>query len=472
MPPFLKTMNLPKTLSELKESGYKPETVKAEIRRNLIEKIRTGNELFPGITGYRDTVIPGIENAVLSGHDMILLGERGQAKTRIIRSLVNFLDERIPAVQGCEINDNPLNPVCRQCRNLIEEHRGTTPITWIPRNLRYSEKLATPDVTISDLIGDIDPVKVAQGRHLSDELAVHYGLIPRSNRGIFSINEIPDLHEKIQVGLFNLLEERDIQIRGYKVSLPLDLFIVATANPEDYTSRGRIITPLKDRFGAQIRTHYPKTREQEISIVRNEIKSFEQEQILTIVPHFMEQIISSISHIARKSPDINQCSGISVRMSIHNMETIISNSLRRSIRLKEPEAVPRISDLSYITASMQAKIEWIFTESFDQPEKAENIIREAVLQAFKQNFSPALFQPFLKEFARSSGWEVSEITPSGAYSDMLDKYPELKKIIHSCGSSSPAIASSTAEFILEALSITGKLKKQVKDRKTFYDTAK
>ncbi len=254
-------MKRPSTLGELKESGYQPRTVKDELRANLIEKMKAGVRLFPGIIGYDETVIPAIENAILSGHDIILLGERGQAKTRIMRALVHLLDESLPIIAGCEINDSPMRPFCKRCRELVKEYGERTQIAWLIPEQRLTEKLATPDVTIADLIGDIDPVRVAEGRYLSDEQVIHYGLIPRTNRGIFAINELPDLHEKIQVGIFNLLEERDVQIRGYKIVLPLDLFVIATANPEDYTSRGRIITPLKDRFGAQIRTHYPRTVE-------------------------------------------------------------------------------------------------------------------------------------------------------------------------------------------------------------------
>src|SRR3984893_17936643 len=257
-------MSRPHTIGELRASDYQLQTIKQEMRKNLIAKIKAGDELFPGVVGYDESVIPQVENAILSGQDLVLLGERGQAKTRIARSLVNLLDESIPVIEGCEINDNPFEPVCAVCRQKVAEHGDSVAIGWIPRDARYGEKLATPDITIADLIGEIDPIKVAEGRYLSDEMTIAYGLIPRTNRGIFCINELPDLAERIQVGLLNIMEERDVQIRGYKIRLPLDVYVVASANPEDYTNRGRIITPLKDRFGSQVRTHYPRTIEHEI----------------------------------------------------------------------------------------------------------------------------------------------------------------------------------------------------------------
>ena len=269
----------PATLGQLRESGYRVLPVKEEMRQNLMRKMRAGEEIFPGIVGYEETVIPQIENAILSGQDIILLGERGQAKTRIARSLVNLLDEETPAIAGCEINDDPLRRICKACKTRIAEEGDETPIHWIPRDQRYGEKLATPDITIADLIGEVDPIKVAEGRYLSDELTIHYGLVPRTNRGIFCINELPDLAERIQVGLLNIMEERDVQIRGYKIRLPLDVFVVASANPEDYTNRGRIITPLKDRLGSEIRTHYPRTIEHEIAIMESEATPFEAEGI-------------------------------------------------------------------------------------------------------------------------------------------------------------------------------------------------
>ena len=295
----------PTTIGELRQSGYKVVPVREEMRNNLVRHMQHDDAMFEGIVGFEETVIPQLENATLAGQDVILLGERGQAKTRLLRSLVSLLDERIPAIAGCEINDNPFDPICRACRDRVNEMGEDTPITWIDRDSRYSEKLATPDISIADLIGEVDPIKVAEGRYLADELAIHYGLVPRTNRGIFAINELPDLAERIQVGLFNLMEERDVQIKGYRVRLPLDILLVATANPEDYTNRGRIITPLKDRYGAQIRTHYPRTIQHEMSIMEQERSRFPDERSVQ-VPDYMREVIAELTSLARRSSDINQ----------------------------------------------------------------------------------------------------------------------------------------------------------------------
>jgi magnesium chelatase subunit I len=425
--------------------------------------MKRGDELFPGIIGYDDTVIPEIENAILSGHNIIFLGERGQAKTMIMRKFIDLLDEQIPVIAGCEINDNPFKPVCRHCQNTLLEARGNTKINWIPRSQRYAEKLATPDVSIADLIGDIDPVKIAEGRYLSDELAIHYGLIPRANRGILSVNELPDLHEKIQVGLFNLLEEQDVQIRGYKISLPLDIVILATANPEDYTSRGRIITPLKDRFGAQIRTHYPRTIEEEIAIVRQERTPFNYEGFTLRLPLFMEEIIAELTHAARRKTEINQHSGISVRMTIHNMENLVSNALRRAIRLNEHQVVPRITDLMHLGSTMKGKIEWNFIEDGVEEEKVNALIQEATVKIFRKTFQQEPFTQFLKEFASGDGWEVSVMTPSATYARKAEQYPSLKRNISAIlQDSSPELTASGVEFILEGLTLLGRIKKEVR----------
>src|SRR2546423_14318532 len=326
-------MDKARTLGELRRSGYEPLSVKQEMRKNLADRIRKGEELFPGIVGYEESVLPQIENAVISGQDIIFLGERGQAKTRIARSLINLLDDEVPIVAGSEINDNPFGPISRYAVERVDTEGDDTEITWVARDRRYGEKLATPDTTIADLIGEVDPIKVAEGRYLSDELTIHYGLMPRTNRGIFCINELPDLAERIQVGLLNILEERDVQIRGYKVRLPLDLFLVASANPEDYTNRGRIITPLKDRAGSQIRTHYPASLDQEIDIMEQEMTSFSKSGYEIEVPQYMKEIVAEITHLARRNPDVSQRSGVSVRVSISHFENLISNALKRAIKL-------------------------------------------------------------------------------------------------------------------------------------------
>ena len=335
----------PSTIGELRRAEYRVLPVRTELRRNLIRKLSNNEELFRGIRGYDDSVIPQIENAILAGQDMVLLGERGQAKSRLIRSMVSLLDDAVPAIAGCEINDDPYAPICRRCRDLVTEHGDATELAWLSPDQRYSEKLATPDTSIADLIGEVDPIRVAEGRYLSDELTIHYGLIPRTNRGIFAINELPDLAERIQVGLLNIIEERDVQIRGYRLRLPLDVFVVATANPEDYTNRGRIITPLKDRFGARVRTHYPSDVATELEIVQAEAKPLSSIGIRVEVPAFMAEIVARLSQLARRSPRVSQRSGVSVRLSITNYETLAAAAVRRAVRAGESEAVARVSDL-------------------------------------------------------------------------------------------------------------------------------
>ena len=322
----------PSTLGALKKSGYGIVSVREEMRRNLIALIESGKPLFPGIVGFDDTVIPQIQNAVLAGQDIILLGERGQAKSRLIRGLVALLDEEIPILEGSEINDHPLAPVSKMGRDLVAEMGDDAPVEWIGRDRRYGEKLATPDISIADLVGDVDPIKIAEGRYLSDELAIHYGLIPRTNRGIFCINELPDLAERIQVGLFNLMEERDVQIKGYRVRLHLDVVVVASANPEDYTNRGRIITPLKDRYGSQIRTHYPTSIEAEIAIIELESVPLDVEGFAVEVPDYMTEVVAEITRLARRSPDVNQRSGVSVRASVADYAALLANAPRRAVR--------------------------------------------------------------------------------------------------------------------------------------------
>src|SRR5258705_3613181 len=324
-----------RTLGELKSAGFEVLPVRMEMRKNLLARLRSGEQILPGIVGYEETVIPEIENGVLAGHHMIFLGERGQAKSRIIRALTGLLDEYAPTIAGCEIFDNPFAPICRRCLKLIADKGDATEIVWIERDSRYAEKLATPDVSVADLIGEIDPIKVAEGRYLADEETIHYGLIPRTNRGIFAINELPDMTEKVQVGLFNLMEEKDVQIKGYRARLPLDVVIIATANPEDYTSRGRIVTPLKDRFDVQIRTHYPKNIDDEISIVEQEVPARDRGSYELRLPAFVKEIVAQLTFEARGSNEINQSSGVSVRVTINNYETLLSNAEKRAIRTGE-----------------------------------------------------------------------------------------------------------------------------------------
>jgi magnesium chelatase subunit I len=463
-------VNQPSTLGELRESGYVPRSVRAELRANLIERVRKRTPLFPELIGYADTVIPAIENAILAGHDMIFLGERGQAKSRMIRMLVELLDEEIPIVEGSEVNDDPFAPISRVGRTRVEELGDRTPIAWVGRDQRYGEKLATPDVTVADLLGDLDPIKVAEGRYLSDETTIHYGLIPRTNRGIFCINELPDLAEKVQVGLFNILEERDFQVKGFKVRLPLDVLVVASANPEDYTRRGRIITPLKDRYQAQVRTHYPEVRATEIEIMEQERSVPAELPVEVHVPDFMKEIIAELTFQARDSADISQVSGVSVRASLANFETLIAQSERRALALGEREAVPRICDLLALTASMTGKIELEYAGA-EQP--VEQVVEKLLRRAIKVVFDERIGEDALGAVAEAfgEGWkvEVGDLLPSSEYIEGLDNIGGLRAAIEKLGDgATPARIASAVEFILEGMHLSNLLNKEVEGRRALY----
>ncbi len=450
----------PTTLGELRRSGYHVRTVREEMRGNLIEALETGRDLFPGIRGFGDTVIPQLENAILSGHDIILLGERGQAKSRLIRSLTTLLDEWTPTIAGAEIPENPYAPISEQGRQIIAEHGDDAPIHWMHRDERYGEKLATPDITIADLIGEVDPIKVAEGRYLSDQLTIHYGLIPRTNRGIFAINELPDLAERIQVGLLNVMEERDIQIRGHKVRLSLDVFIVATANPEDYTNRGRIITPLKDRYGSQIRTHYPRGIDDELAIVAQERSVLDVAGRNVIVPRYMEEVIAEITRLARRSPDVNQRSGVSVRASISNYEAMVANALRRAIRLGESDVVPRILDLAFLRASLEGKVELETVEEGREEQILERLIQGAVVAVFNRHCSISEMEPVIETFKAGGTAEVGESVASDAYQKLLASVDGLAAAISElAGGESSAEQAAATEFVLEGLHLNKRLNK-------------
>ena len=444
-------------IGQLRKRRYQVLPVRQELRQNLIAKIKREEPVFPTIIGFDDTVIPQLENALLAGQDVILLGERGQAKSRLIRSLVTLLDEYIPKIAGCEINDNPYNPICRACRDKVAEHGDATEIEWVHREDRYSEKLATPDISIADLIGEIDPIKVAEGRYLSDELAIHYGLVPRTNRGIFSINELPDLAERIQVGLFNLMEERDVQIKGYRIRLPLDVYVVATANPEDYTNRGRIVTPLKDRYGAQIRTHYPRTIEEEISIMEQERSRFHDEDNL-VAPQYMKEVLAEITAAARQSHEINQRSGVSVRVSISNYETLLSNALRRAIRHGDQVACPRISDLPYIVASFAGKIELETFEEGREGRVLEDLTRRAVLRIFDKYIDVGKLEGMVTSFDLGHTAETGSEKPAREYLELLERVDGLAGAVRRLTKDKrPEVIASAVEFILEGLHLKRRL---------------
>ncbi len=461
----------PATIAELRDSGWRSRTVKAELRANLLERLASGSEVLPTVIGYEDSVLPAIENAILAGHDLVFLGERGQAKTRMARLLVGLLDERLPVVRGGELNDDPYAPVSPAARVIVERDGDATAIDWLPRDRRYAEKLATPDITIADLIGEVDPIKVAEGRYLSDELTLHYGLIPRANRGIVAINELPDLAERIQVGLLNILEERDVQIRGFVVRLPLDLYVVASANPEDYTSRGRIITPLKDRLGSQVRTHYPRTLEHEMAIVRQEKQRFadpEGDGVPTVVmPTFMEEVVAELTHLARRSPEISQRSGVSVRVSVANTEVLEAAALKRAVRLGESLGAPRVSDLGAVVASTVGKVE-LESVGDDAPEEriVERLITKALYATFTRRVDLDDLEPIVEAFEDGFIVETGERTPSREYVAWAREVPGLSAAVDRLGAydvtdgaEEPAVIASAVEFLLEGLHLARRLNK-------------
>ena len=453
----------PATLGALRAGGYRSRSVKDELRANLVARLASEQPVFDGVVGYDDTVLPAIENAILAGQDICFLGERGQAKTRLARSLVALLDESIPVVAGGELNDDPLAPISPFARQLVAREGDQTPIDWLPRERRYTEKLATPDITIADLIGEVDPIKVAEGRYLADETTIHYGLVPRSNRGIFAINELPDLAERIQVGLLNILEERDVQIRGYVLRLPLDVFVVASANPEDYTSRGRIITPLKDRLGSQIRTHYPHTIEDEIAIMLQERTPLQGDGLPElVVPEFMLELIAELSQLARRSPEVSQRSGVSVRVSIANLETVSASAVKRAVRLGEIEAAPRISDLPALVASTAGKLE-LETLSDEVPEErvVDRLLSRAVQGVFSRRLDAADLDDVVEAFDSGMVVETGELVRSSDYVRLMRELPGVDDAVAQLGGSngSPALVAAAIEFVLEGLHLNRRLNK-------------
>ncbi|MBC8108877.1 MAG: sigma 54-interacting transcriptional regulator [Anaerolineae bacterium] len=470
----------PATVGQLKETGYRPCSVKDELRRNLIKKLKAREELFPGIIGYRESVLPQIVNGILSKHDLLFLGLRGQAKTRILRMLPTLLDEWIPTLAGTEINDDPMTPVTRSGKRIIADQGDAAGIEWVHRDDRYHEKLATPDVTIADLIGEVDLVKHAEGRYLSDETTMHYGLIPRSNRGIFAINELPDLAPRIQVGLFNVLEERDIQIRGYPIRLNLDVCLVFSANPEDYTNRGRIVTPLKDRIGSVVRTHYPETIDEGIEIVKQNAwlardSNGSSSGVAVEFPPFMSEIIEEVVRLARHSPHVSQSSGVSVRTSIANAETVTSNAERRGIFSGETRVVPRICDLNFLVASCRGKIEMTLAEEEGAEDKLiQSIVGEAVKNVFNRYADPADYETITAQFQGNLTFPAGDdITGEEFVSNM--------KLVKSLPQSAMKLAkeleldpndantlASVGEFLLEGLYVNNRLSKYNAKGKTFF----
>jgi magnesium chelatase subunit I len=470
----------PATLGQLKETGYQPATVKDELRRNLIRKLKAGEALFPGIVGYRDTVVPQIVNGILSKHDLLFLGLRGQAKTRILRMLPDLLDEWTPTLADVEINDDPIRPSTKTGAHIVAEQGDDAKISWVHRSDRYHEKLATPDVTIADLIGEIDLVKHAEGRYLSDESTMHFGLIPRSNRGIFAINELPDLAPRIQVGLFNVLEERDVQIRGYPIRLNLDVCLVFSANPEDYTNRGRIVTPLKDRIGSVVRTHYPESVDEGIQIAEqnayvDRVNGSSGSGVRVEVPRFISEVTEEVVRLARSSPHVSQASGVSVRTSIANLETVVSNAERRAIVAGEKRVVPRVSDLHYLVASCRGKIEMTLAEEEGAEDKLiRSLTGEAVKAVFGRYADNDDYENVIDQFKGNltfpSGDDLSAdefVANMKAVRGLPQAAANLAKEMKLDGGDTATLAS-VGEFLLEGLYVNNRLSKFNSKGKTFF----
>jgi len=462
------------TLGELKASGHQLRTVKEEIRRNLLDKLRTGQDAFPGIVGFNQTVLPHLERAIIAGHDVILLGERGQGKTRLIRTLTGLLDDWTPAVEGCEINDHPYAPACARCRRLVTELRDAMPITWLARENRYGEKLATPDTSVGDLIGDIDPVKVAEGRTLGDPETIHYGLVPRTNRGIFCLNELPDLAERIQVSLLNVLEERDLGVRGYSLRLPLDIVLVASANPEDYTNRGRIITPLKDRFGAEIRTHYPLSLEAELDLINQEAQlAWQDSDPGAVLPAHLVDVIARFTRLVRASPAVDSRSGVSARFAIAAAEAVAASAVRRAAISGEEQPVARVCDLPAVISTLRGKVEFEVSEEGREQEVLEHLLRRATSDTFRAALGNADLSGLLARFGDGGIVETGDLVPA---SDLLRRIGEvhgLAKImerLHMTGGESFGQAAAALEFALEGLYLMRRLSKDSVDGGAIYRT--
>jgi magnesium chelatase subunit I len=465
------------TLGKLRESGHVARTVKTEIRQNLIERLRAGEPTLPGIVGFDDTVVPEVERALLAGHDLVLLGERGQGKTRLIRTLVGLLDEWTPVVAGCEINDHPYAPSCVRCLALIAAEGDDTPVSWKHRSERFGEKLATPDTSVGDLIGDVDPIKVAEGRTLGDPETVHYGLVPRTNRGIFAINELPDLAERIQVSLLNVLEERDIQVRGYQLRLPLDLLVVASANPEDYTNRGRIITPLKDRFGAEVRTHYPLELIDELALIAQEAAVLwsDTDHAAPLVPTHLLEVVGRFARAVRDAPQVDQRSGVSARFAIAAVETVAASAVRRAASVNEDAAVARVCDLPAIVPASRGKVEFDDADEGREFEVLEHLLRRAVVETFRSRLAGLDLRPLQERFDSGHTVTTGDGTSANDLLQQVGPVPVLSSLLDRLepdgvgeGPAAVGIAASVVEFALEGLYLNRRLAKDSDGARTVY----
>ena len=448
--------------------------MKQELRHNLLARMRAGQDAFPGIIGFGQTVLPHLERAIIAGHDVILLGERGQGKTRLIRTLTGLLDEWTPAVEGCEINDHPFAPVCSSCRRLSAEQGDDLAVNWRHRSDRYGEKLATPDTSVGDLIGDIDPVKVAEGRTLGDPETIHFGLLPRTNRGIFCLNELPDLAERIQVSLLNVLEERDIGVRGYSLRLPLDLVLVASANPEDYTNRGRIITPLKDRFGAEIRTHYPISLEAELALIEQESQlAWDGADPGAVVPVHLTQVVARFTRLVRASPAVDSRSGVSARFAIAAAEAVAASAVRRAAITGEQEPVARVCDLPAVISTLRGKVEFEVSEEGREQEVLDHLLRRATGDTFRGLLGSADLSGLLARFADGGAVETGDLVPAADLLRRIGEVPGLAKIMERLqmdGGESLGQAAAALEFALEGLYLMRRLSKDAVDGGSVYRT--
>jgi magnesium chelatase subunit I len=461
------------TVGQLRASGHAHETVKQEIRRNLLARMRAGEDRFPGIIGFDETVLPHLERALLAGHDTILLGERGQGKTRLIRTLAGLLDEWSPTVAGCEINDHPYQPACARCRRMAAEQGDDLPVSWRHRSERYGEKLATPDTSVGDLIGDVDPVKVAEGRTLGDPETIHFGLVPRTNRGVFSLNELPDLAERIQVALLNVLEERDIGVRGYALRLPLDIVLVASANPEDYTNRGRIITPLKDRFGAEIRTHYPLDLSHELGLIRQEaeISAWDGHDAGSQLPDHLVEVIARFTRLVRSSPAIDSRSGVSARFAIAAAESAAASAVRRAALAGEDQPVARVCDLPLTVSTLRGKVEFEVSEEGREQEVLEHLLRRAVADTFRARLGNADMAGLLATFEDGGMVETGELVSASDLLGRMGEVPGLARIMDRLGmdgGESLGQAAAAVEFTLEGLYLMRRLSKDVVNGQPVY----
>ncbi|HEY2174155.1 MAG TPA: sigma 54-interacting transcriptional regulator [Mycobacteriales bacterium] len=472
----------PTTLGALRESGHVHRSVKAELRHNLLDRLSSGEPSIPGIVGFDETVIPEVERAVLAGHDLVLLGERGQGKTRLIRTLSGLLDEWTPVVEGCEINDHPYAPVCRRCQALLADLGETLPVSWKHRSERYGEKLATPDTSVGDLIGDIDPIKVAEGRTLGDPETVHYGLLPRTNRGIFSVNELPDLAERIQVSLLNVLEERDIQVRGYALRMPLDVLLVASANPEDYTNRGRIITPLKDRFGAEVRTHYPIELADELALIRQEAQlrwdtgehgsGQRGTHVAPLVPTHLVDIVARFARLVRDAPQVDQRSGVSARFAIAAVETVAASAVRRAAITGEPSAVARVCDLPAVIPASRGKVEFDDADEGREIDVLAHLLRRATAETFRATLAGVDLSGLQHKFDEGATVETGDLVPAAELLRQVGPFQGLATILERLGIEegveNPGLAASALEFGLEGLHLSRRLAKDEVQGRVLY----